>query len=95
MAGRRGWFSGLTGRQAAATLIVAVALGGLGSAVELVVDWRAHRDDAARTTRQVLDMMRGAAEEAAYQLDPGLARQVTEGLLSIEQVARADRKSVV
>ena len=89
MAGRRGWFSGLTGRQAAATLVVAVALGGLGSAVELVVDWRAHRDDAARTTRQVLDMMRGAAEEAAYQLDPGLARQVTEGLLSIEQVARA------
>lgn len=88
MAGRRGWFSGLTGRQAAATLVVAVALGGLGSAVELVVDWRAHRDDAARTTRQVLDMMRGPAEEAAYQLDPGLARQVADGLLSIGQVAR-------
>lgn len=86
---RRSLLSGLTGRQAAATLVVAVALGGLGSAVELVVDWRAHRDDAARTTRQVLDMMRGAAEEAAYQLDPGLARQVAEGLLSIGQVARA------
>lgn len=89
MARRRGWLSGLTGRQAAATLVIAVALGGLGSAVELVADWRAHRDDAARTTRQVLDMMRGPAEEAAYQLDPGLARQVAEGLLSIGQVARA------
>lgn len=86
---RRGWLSGLTGRQAAATLAVAVALGGLGSAVELVVDWRAHREDAAKTTRQVLDMMRGPAEEAAYQLDPGLARQVADGLLAIRQVARA------
>lgn len=69
--------------------MVAVALGGLGSAVELVVDWRAHRAEAAAATRQVLDMMRGAAEEAAYQLDPGLARQVADGLLSIGPVARA------
>lgn len=88
MAGR-GLFSGLTGRQAAATLVVAVGLGGLGSAAELVADWRAHRAEATRATRQVLDMMRGAAEEAAYQLDPGLARQVTEGLLAIGTVARA------
>jgi phosphoserine phosphatase RsbU/P len=84
----RGVFGGLTGRQAVATLFVAVALGGLGSAGELVLDWRSRRVEVVSNTRQVLTMMRGAAEEAAYQLDSKLSRQVAEGLLSIDAVTK-------
>lgn len=85
---RRRRLSGLTARQALATLAVAVAFGGLGSLAELVIDLRASRTEATRSALQVLTMMRGAAEEAAYQLDPGLSQRVTEGFLSIDSVDR-------
>lgn len=84
----RGRLSGLTARQAAATLLVAVLLGGLGSAVELVADWRFRRAEVARNAEQVLAMVRGAAEAAAYQLDAGLSQQVADGLLGLDAVVR-------
>lgn len=84
----RGWLSGLTARQAAATLLVAALLGVLGSAVELVADWRIRRAEVARNAGQVLAMVQGAAEAAAYQLDAGLSQQVADGLLGLDAVVR-------
>lgn len=72
--------SGLTARQAALTLLVALAFGLLGSATELYLEWRARRADLAQNMLQVLDMSQPTAAEAAYLLNEQIAMRVAAGL---------------
>lgn len=78
----------LTAKQAAVTLVIALLFGILGSAAELVFDWRAMRQDTAATMRQTLAMVEPSAAEAAYQLNEALARRVTSGLAGYASVTR-------
>jgi len=80
---------GLTFRQAAVTLAVVMALGFLGSAVELFVQWRDVRSDTVTHMQQVSNLIRGSAAEAAYQLNPELSQRVVDGLLDDETVEEA------
>lgn len=79
--GRVAFLQGLTAKQAAATLVVALLFGSLGSAAELLLDWRVQRQDLAAAMQQTLEMVRPSAAEAAYQLNDELARRVTVGLI--------------
>ena len=78
----------LTAKQAVVTLVIALLFGILGSAAELVFDWRSMRQDTAATMRQTLAMVEPSAAEAAYQLNEALARRVTSGLAGYASVTR-------
>ncbi|KAB2838926.1 MAG: serine/threonine protein phosphatase, partial [Burkholderiales bacterium] len=73
-------FSGLTARQAALTLLVALAFGLIGSATELYLEWRAKRAEIQESMQQVLDMSQPTAAEAAYLLNEQIAMRVAAGL---------------
>lgn len=80
---------GLTYKQAAATLLIVVVLGLLGSVVELVVEWREVRSDVKTQVQQTFSLVKGAATEAAYQMHPELSRQVVDGLFGFDTLERA------
>lgn len=80
---------GLTLKQAVATLIVALVVGLGGAAVELALELRRLQEEVSRDTRLTIEMIRGSAAEAAYQLNPPLARQVIDGLMGNSVVAEA------
>jgi serine phosphatase RsbU (regulator of sigma subunit) len=86
---RFGW-RGLTPRLAFISLIVALVVGLGGGALELALDLR----DAQRTAREALDGMVGlvsqSASEAAFQLNPEVARRVVDGLAGNETVAMVE-----
>ena len=71
---------GLTFKQAAATLMVAVALGLIVGAIELYADWSAMREGVQQRMQRTLALVQGSAVEAAYQLHPELSRQLVNGL---------------
>jgi c-di-GMP phosphodiesterase len=66
-------------------LIVGIAL----SAAQIVLDAREQSAEIDHTTDQVLSMLRQPAAEAAYNIDPVLARQVLDGLARYEAVSGA------
>jgi len=66
-------------------MIVGVAL----SVAQIVLDARNQSDEIDRNTEQVLAMLRQPAAEAAYNIDPVLARQVLDGLARYEAVSGA------
>lgn len=81
--------AGLTLKQAAATLVVALAVGLGGAALELMLELRRLQQEVRQDTQLTLETVRGSAVEAAYQLNPSLARQVIEGLMGNLVVAGA------
>lgn len=82
--------AGLTLKQAAATLVVALAVGLGGAALELMLELRRLQQEVRQDTALTLETVRGSAVEAAYQLNPTLARQVVEGLMGNLLVAGAE-----
>lgn len=73
-------FRGLTAKQAIITVLVVFALSVVGSFVELFLDWHGNRAEVRAKAVQILDMIDGSAQEAAYQLSPALAEQVVDGI---------------
>ncbi|WP_241004232.1 SpoIIE family protein phosphatase [Magnetospirillum aberrantis] len=71
---------GLSFKQAFATLAIALVLGLLSSAYELLSDYRAMHDQVRRAYAANLQLVRGLAVEAAYQLSAELAGEVARGL---------------
>ncbi len=92
------WFSGLSAKQAAITLLIALAFGLIGSATELYLDWRAKRAEIQQNMAQVLDMLQPAAAEAAYLLNEQLAMRVAAGLTrytAVREVTLRDESGAV
>lgn len=81
------FLSGLTVRQAAITLLIALAFGVLGSATEFFLDWRTKRQEISGNMQRILEMARPSAAEAAYLLNEQLAMRVVSGLASYNAVA--------
>ena len=75
-----GVLNGLSFKQAFATLVIALAVGLITSAYELLNDYRAVHDQVGRDTAADLSLVRGLAVEAAYQLSSELAGEVVAGL---------------
>lgn len=73
-------FSGLTARQAAITLLIALTFGLLGSMIELFLDWQTQRQTIGEHTRRILEVAQPSAAEAAYLLNEQLAIRVVTGL---------------
>ncbi|AVM75066.1 SpoIIE family protein phosphatase [Magnetospirillum gryphiswaldense] len=71
---------GLSFKQAFATLIIALTVGLLTSAYELLNDYRNMHDQVRRDVGADLNLVRGLAVEAAYQLSAELAGEVVAGL---------------
>lgn len=78
---------GLSFKQAFATLAIALALGLLSSAYELLSDYRAMHAQVRHAYTANLQLVRGLAVEAAYQLSAELAGEVARGLFEDESVA--------
>lgn len=79
---------GLSFKQAFATLAIALALGLASSAYELLSDYRAMHAQIRHAYTANLQLVRGLAVEAAYQLSAELAGEVAHGLFEDESVAR-------
>jgi serine phosphatase RsbU (regulator of sigma subunit) len=71
---------GLSFKQAFATLIIALTVGLLTSAYELQNDYRNMHEQVRRNMAADLNLVRGLAVEAAYQLSAELAGEVVGGL---------------
>ncbi|MGE5515612.1 MAG: SpoIIE family protein phosphatase [Bacteroidota bacterium] len=78
---------GLSFKQAFATLAIALVLGLLSSAYELLSDYRAMHAQVRHLYTANLQLVRGLAVEAAYQLSAELAGEVVRGLSEDESVA--------
>ncbi|MBA2780959.1 diguanylate cyclase [Halomonas kenyensis] len=79
---RRSGRRSLTAKQAGLTLAIALLLSIIAGAAELAFDVRSMRQEVVEDTRYRLDLIHGTAAEAAFQLNPDLAAQVSEGLFS-------------
>ncbi len=77
---------GLTLRLGLAALLVAAVVGLVGGALELALELNRERARVSDTLRQTVDMVSQSAAEAAFQMNPGVARQVIEGLAHLETV---------
>ncbi len=77
---------GLTAKQALVTVVAVLLLSLAVTAVQLIADWRAMRDEVRQSTTQILAMVEGAAIEAAYQLNNDLARQLVDGMFEYQPV---------
>ncbi|MGE5505694.1 MAG: PP2C family protein-serine/threonine phosphatase, partial [Actinomycetota bacterium] len=75
-----GVLQGLSFKQAFATLIIALGLGLVSGAWELLSDYREMRGRIHDTVDANLALVRGLAVEAAYQLSADLAGEVAGGL---------------
>ncbi len=80
-------WDGLSFKQAFATLAIALALGLVSSAYELFADYRAMHAQVARAQNANLQLVRGLAVEAAYQLSSELAGEVAQGMFGDPAVA--------
>lgn len=78
----------LSFKQAFATLAIALALGLASSAYELFSDYRAMHDQIRHAYAANLQLVRGLAVEAAYQLSAELAGEVAHGLFEDRSVTR-------
>lgn len=73
-------WNGLSFKQAFATLIIALAVGLGSGVVEIISDYQTLHDETAQKMTATLQLVRGLAVEAAYQLSPELAGEVVRGL---------------
>lgn len=92
------FLSGLTARQAAITLLIALAFGLLGSMIELFLDWRTQRQTIGEHTRRILEVAQPSAAEAAYLLNEQLAVRVLAGLArssGVQHVVLRDESGAV
>lgn len=80
---------GVTFRQAATTLLVALVLGVAAGLVELYFDWKALRTETVERTERTLKLLEGSAAEAAFQFNETLAAQVVDGLMLYKEVRQA------
>lgn len=71
---------GLSFKQAFATLVIALMVGLLTSAYELLDDYQKMHDQVRHDMAADLNLVRGLAVEAAYQLSSELAGEVVAGL---------------
>ncbi|MBI2239945.1 MAG: SpoIIE family protein phosphatase [Magnetospirillum gryphiswaldense] len=71
---------GLSFKQAFATLVIALAVGLATSAYELLNDYRSMHEQVRRDMAADMNLVRGLAVEAAYQLSGELAGEVVAGL---------------
>ncbi|MBB4286135.1 SpoIIE family protein phosphatase [Roseospira goensis] len=81
---------GLTLRLGLIALAVALLVSLLGGALELSMTLRAERAAAVTTLDRTVALVRDSAAEAAFQLNPGVARRVIEGLSAIDTVIHAE-----
>lgn len=81
---------GLSFKQAFLTLAIALVLGLATSAYELLSDYRALYRQIDREMTASLQLVRGLAIEAAYQLSPELAGEVVQGLAQEPAVLAVD-----
>ncbi|MGE4280642.1 MAG: SpoIIE family protein phosphatase [Magnetospirillum sp.] len=72
--------NGLSFKQAFATLVIALAVGLATSAYELLNDYRSMHEQVRRDMAADMNLVRGLAVEAAYQLSGELAGEVVAGL---------------
>ena len=79
----------LSFRLMATCMVCALAVGIALSAGQIVLDARDQSAEIDHSTEQVLSMLRQPAAEAAYNIDPVLARQVLDGLARYEAVSGA------
>ena len=70
----------LSVKQALATLLIALLVGVMAGGWELQSDYRAQHERVRTSTAADLDLVRGLAVEAAYQLSTDLAGEVVAGL---------------
>lgn len=73
-------FSGLSFKQAVATLVIALGLGVVAGAWDMASDYQTMRHEVSETTSANLALVRGLAVEAAYMLSNELAGEVVSGL---------------
>jgi sigma-B regulation protein RsbU (phosphoserine phosphatase) len=71
---------GMTFRQAAVTLLIALVLGIIAAAIELYADWQAMRGEIRAQTERILNLVHGPSAQAAFQFNDELAIQVVDGL---------------
>ncbi|MDO8606909.1 MAG: SpoIIE family protein phosphatase [Phaeospirillum sp.] len=76
-----GVLHGLSFKQAVATLIIALGLGVVAGAWDLISDYRDMRREVQETTAANLALVRGLAVESAYLLSADLAGEVAGGLM--------------
>lgn len=72
----------LTARQAAVTVVVVLLFGLLGGLIELATEWRSIRQQVPEQTQSTLELVRGSATTAAYQLNETLGTEVADGLFA-------------
>ncbi len=70
----------LTFRQAAVTVLVVMLVGLIGGLIELWTEWRAIRQDVPEQTISTLELVRGPATAAAFELNEDLGAEVADGL---------------
>jgi diguanylate cyclase (GGDEF)-like protein len=80
----------LSFRLMVACMVCAAIVGIVLSAGQIVLDARTQSAEIDHATEQVLSMLRQPAAEAAYNVDPVLARQVLDGLSRYEAVSGAE-----
>ncbi|WP_163577589.1 GGDEF domain-containing protein [Halomonas faecis] len=78
----------LNGKQAILTLLIAGLLSLVAGSIELARDAATMRDEVQSRTDHLLALIDGTAAEAAFQLNPDLARQVADGLFVGDRVAQ-------
>ena len=84
-----GAFSGLSFKQAVATLVIALGLGAASGVWDMMADYRRLRQEVVDTTSANLALVRGTAVEAAFLLSHDLAGEVVGGLSLDPMVAEA------
>jgi serine phosphatase RsbU (regulator of sigma subunit) len=80
---------GLVGKQARATLLIALVVGALASVFEIWNDLKSQRESIGTTTVQVLSMVNGSASQAAFQMNQELAEDVVNGLFQYQTIRAA------
>ena len=78
----------LNTKQAVAILLLVLVVGIIGSMLELFLNWQAMRDEFETDTQQTIEVVKGSAVEAAFQINSELALGVADGLLQRQTIAQ-------
>ncbi|WP_409523660.1 PP2C family protein-serine/threonine phosphatase [Nitrincola sp. MINF-07-Sa-05] len=77
----------LNTKQAVAILLLVLVVGIIGSVLELYLNWQSMREEFETDTQQTIEMVKGSASEAAFQINSELALGVVDGLLQRQTIA--------
>lgn len=80
---------GLVFKQARAIIVIALLVGVVSAAIELVTDLHGERKNLSATTQQVLSMVNGSATEAAFQMNQELGRDLIGGIFQYQSIRSA------